>query len=102
MVHFTCDLCGKEMASSNDGRYVVKMEILPAFDPDEIREEDLDEDSMELVSRILESDEELSSEDFDEPRPESFRFDLCPNCRRKFLRDPLGRETLHQVHFSEN
>lgn len=102
MVHFTCDLCGKEMASSNEDRYVVKMEVMPAFDPDEIREEDLDDDPMEAVSQLLQREGELSAEDLDEPRRESLRFDLCPGCHRKFLRDPLGRETLHQVHFSEN
>jgi len=102
MVHFTCDLCGKEMASSKDGRYVVKLEILPGFNPDEVRDEDLDDDPMEAISRSLQRDEEAPPEDPDEPRRETLRFDLCPGCRKKFLRDPLGRETLHQVHFSEN
>jgi len=102
MIHFTCDRCGKEMASSEDGRYVVKMEVLPGFDPDLIREEDLDDDPMEAVSQILQDDAERASEDLAEPRRQSFRFDLCSSCRRKFLADPLGRETLHQVHFSEN
>ena len=50
MVHFTCDLCGKDMTASGDPRYVVKIEAYAGFDPTEITEEDLDEDHMEEVS----------------------------------------------------
>ncbi len=41
MVHFTCDLCGKDLTTSTDGRFVVKIEAYPGFDPTEIREDDL-------------------------------------------------------------
>ncbi|HZW33239.1 MAG TPA: hypothetical protein VFF52_21155, partial [Isosphaeraceae bacterium] len=59
MVHFTCDLCGKDLSASGDGRYVVKMEAYPGFDPTEIKEEDLDDDPMEAVAQILQRDEAL-------------------------------------------
>ena len=39
MLHFTCDLCGQQLG---DRRYVVRLEIFPAFDPEEIDEDDLD------------------------------------------------------------
>ena len=42
MIHFTCDLCGKEMNASNDQRYVVKIEAFPGFDPEKLSAEDLD------------------------------------------------------------
>lgn len=102
MIHFTCDRCGKEMSSAEDGRYVVKLEVVPGVDPDAIREEDLDDDPMEAVSQLLQNDAAFAAEELAEPRRQSLRFDLCSCCRRKFLGDPLGRETLHQVHFSEN
>lgn len=102
MIHFTCDRCGKEMTSSEEGRYVVKMEVLPGFDPDLIREEDLDDDPMEAVSQLIQSEAEFAAEELAEPRRQSLHFDLCSSCRHKFLSDPLGRETPHQVHFSEN
>src|SRR6478672_9251164 len=53
MLHFTCDLCGKEMLPGDDRRYVVKMEVYAAHDPAEITEADLDEDHMEEVSQQL-------------------------------------------------
>jgi hypothetical protein len=102
MVHFTCDLCGKDMTTSGDGRYVVKMEAYPGFDPNEIKEDDLDDDPMEAVSQLLQHDECLSSEELSKTQTRGFRFDLCSTCHHKFMRDPLGKETLHQFDFSEN
>ena len=67
MVHFTCDLCGKDLTSCGDPRYVVKIEAFPGFDPTEITEDDLDEDPMEAVSQILQRDEGLSSEELSAP-----------------------------------
>jgi hypothetical protein len=102
MVHFTCDLCGKDMTTSGEGRYVVKMEAYPGFDPNEIKEDDLDDDPMEAVSQILQRDEGLTSEELAQTQPQAFRYDLCSSCHRKFTRDPLGKETLHQFDFSKN
>jgi hypothetical protein len=33
---------------------------------------------------------------------EQLRFDLCPECRKKFLKNPLGREYSKQFDFSKN
>ena len=30
------------------------------------------------------------------------RYDLCPECRKKFVRDPLGKEAAQKFDFSEN
>ena len=102
MVHFTCDLCGKELNGSGDGRYVVKIEAYPGFDPTEIKEDDLDDDPMEAVAQILQRDESLVNEDLGTSLHKGFRFDLCPSCHRKFVKDPLGKETIRSFNFSKN
>jgi hypothetical protein len=102
MVHFTCDLCGKDLTACGDPRYVVKIEAFPGFDPTEITEDDLDEDPMEAVSQILQRDEGLSSEELTTPLRKGFRFDLCPACHDKFVKDPLGKESLRLFDFSKN
>ncbi len=56
MVHFTCDLCGKDLTASGDPRYVVKIVAYAGFDPTEITEDDLDDDHMEAVSQLLQRD----------------------------------------------
>lgn len=102
MVHVTCDGCQKELFSGDD-HFVVKIEAFVAHDPLKLTEEDLDEDHMEEVSKLLRELEE-TDEDLDlvGPARQHFRYDLCPECHKKFLRDPLGREGLQKFDFSKN
>jgi hypothetical protein len=102
MVHFTCDLCGKELTGSGESRYVVKIEAYPGFDPTEIKEDDLDDDPMEAVAQILQRDEALVSEDLETSMPKAFRFDLCGTCHVKFVKDPLGKDAIRTFDFSKN
>ena len=102
MVYVTCDLCGKELRVQEDQRYVVKIEVYAAHDPFEITEEDLDEDHMEAVSELIQDDEEALLDAAEEPARQARRYDLCPACRKKFLKDPLNREANLHFDFSEN
>jgi hypothetical protein len=103
MRHVTCDLCGKELRSEDDQRYVVKIEVYAAFDPDEITDDDLDDDHLEAVSQLLRDAEgELPDPAGDTPAHKCLRYDLCPACQKKFLKDPLNREANLHFDFSEN
>ena len=102
MVHFSCDLCGRDLTTSRDGRYVVKIEAYPGFDPTEIKEDDLDDDPMEAITQIMQRDEAMSSDELSATLRKGFRFDLCPECHRKFVSDPLGKETIRSFDFSKN
>jgi len=99
MLHFTCDQCGKELRHDHD-HYVVKIEVFAAHDPAEITEDDLDQDHMEAVSELLQELEEGDCEI--EPATKHFRYDLCDNCRTKYLRDPLNKDAAQKFDFSEN
>jgi hypothetical protein len=103
MQHFTCDLCGKEILAGDDRRYVVKMEVYAAHDPAELTDADLDDDHMEEVSQELAALEDGTA-DLDDLPPtfKALRYDLCPECHKKFLRDPLNKEAAQKFHFSEN
>jgi hypothetical protein len=104
MLHFTCDLCGQELQPNEDHRFVVKIEVFAAHDPSEITEADLDDDHMEAVSELLrEMEENLDGPAPLEPSHQHFRYDLCPACRKKFVKNPLSREAAAQKFgFSEN
>jgi hypothetical protein len=101
MLHFSCDICGKELHPGDDHRYVVKIEAFAAHDPAEITEADLEEDHMEAVSQILRDEEDGLDPELDEAR-KNLRYDLCPECHQKFLRDPLGKEAVQKFLFSKN
>ena len=103
MLHVTCDLCGKDLRPGDDHRYVVKIEVFAADDPAEITEADLDEDHMEAVSQLLrEMEDNLADPEGVQPAYKNFRYDLCPECHKKFVRDPLNKEAAQKFDFSEN
>lgn len=102
MMHFTCDLCGIELQPGDDHRYVIKIEAYPAQDPGEITEEDLDEDHMEAVGQLLRDLEESGSDPNVTDSHKKFRYDLCHDCHKKFVRDPLGKEYVQKFDFSKN
>ena len=102
MLHITCDLCGKELLPGDDHRYVVKIEVFAAHDPSEITEADLEEDHMEVVSQMLREMEDNLTDPELAPAYKKFRYDLCPECQKKFIRDPLAKETAQKFDFSEN
>jgi hypothetical protein len=89
------------MRASED-HYIVKIEVFAAHDPAEITEEDLEEDHMEAVSQLLREMEASDDPGELEPAAQHFRYDLCPECRRRYLRDPLSKDSSQKFDFSEN
>lgn len=102
MLHFSCDVCGKDLPEQA-ARYVVKMEAFAAQHPAQLTDDDLDADHVEEMAQLL-----TEIENGDRPAPEELpscskqRFDLCPGCYRKFLKDPLNRDAATRFDFSEN
>lgn len=104
MIHYTCDAC-KRAISSQDTRYSVRIEVAASFDPLEDDEPADDRDHLLEVHEML---ERLESSGDDEEEGEAIEpfvertFDLCPECARRFQRNPLGREAAKQFEFSQN
>ena len=100
MLHFTCDLCGQAL---QDDRFVARVEVYPAFDPEEITEEDLDSDHLQEVADILDEVEVTGQQvPIEDCSTQQFRFDLCAACHRRYVADPLGRDALRRLNFSKN
>jgi len=99
MLHFSCDLCGHPLG---ERRFVVKMEVHPAFDPEEIDEDDLDADHLQEISDLIAEMETSGKSELDDCGSKRYRYDLCPRCRQRFLEDPLGRDALRRLNFSQN
>jgi hypothetical protein len=87
---------------AGEDHYIVKIEAFAAHDPAEITEEDLEEDHMEAVSQLLREMEESDDPGDVEPAARHFRYDLCPECHRRYLRDPLSKDSAQKFDFSEN
>lgn len=101
MIHFTCDGCHRSLDPDHDPRYVVRVEVYTALDPTD-KDWDEDRDHLEELQEILERLDDVADEQIGEDVYKQVRFDLCSECRRKFLRNPLGRGLAPQMNFSQN
>jgi len=90
MIRYSCDLCKRDLDAENDLRYVVKMEIFAAMDTST---EDDDNDSLEQIQDTIGRQDDIMNEAICEEVCQQLRFDLCPDCREKFVKHPLGRES---------
>jgi len=106
MKHFSCDACGKDLQAVGELRYVVQVQI-KAIGPTEcLKMPDLDQNQLDAMAEYLEElersgdDGSLAAASTAIPAP--FEFDLCPNCYRRWLQDPLGRDPVRKWQFSAN
>lgn len=106
MIHYTCDRCKRVLDPSNDLRYVVKLEVQAVMDANamEVTEDDIDDDRDHLleVHEILERAEDLEGDAVGDDVYQRNRFDLCPECYRRYIRNPLASEPAGQFNFSQN
>lgn len=86
-----CDRCGKGLLLDSDVRYIVTVEVKAAYDPMEITRDDLKRDFEAEMRRLLARMEKISEEEAQEQVYKKFTFDLCPDCRKRYIRNPLGR-----------
>lgn len=100
MIHFTCDGCQRPINLEEELRYVVRVEVYAAFDGEE--SQDSDRDHLQEIEDILEALDELDDQECEEEVFQQVRYDLCGECRKKFLRNPLGRLSASPVGFSNN
>ncbi|OHB67368.1 MAG: hypothetical protein A2V70_06550 [Planctomycetes bacterium RBG_13_63_9] len=102
MIRYSCDLCKRELDPDEDLRYVVKMEVYAAFEPTVADEEEDDRDHLQEIQDILERLDGGDNDPIDDEVYQQMRFDLCPECRKRFLQNPLGHEVVRVFGFSEN
>ena len=104
MIRYSCDLCKRDLNPQEDLRYVVKMEVYAAFDPTAAGEEEEGGDHLQEIQDILEHMEDSEDDQIGDDVYQQLRFDLCPECRKKFMKSPLGRELVvaKAIGFSAN
>ena len=101
MIHYSCDRCRRPIEAREAVRYVVKMEIEATIEPSA---DDIDDDADDLLEldQMLARLEEQTLDQEDTVLYQRKRFDLCPDCYRKFLKNPIGREKVVPFGFSHN
>lgn len=101
MIHFTCDACQRSIDAEKEARYVVRLEVYEALgEPIEANHED--SDHLQEIEDIIERIDELSDSELDEDLYKQVRYDLCPDCRKRFMQNPLGKVNPARFGFSSN
>ena len=101
MIHFTCDCCKRPLHPETDVRYVVKMEVYASLDPAEDGIDD-DQDHLQEIQDILQRLDDADDDRIGEDVYQQLKFDLCSECRKRFLVNPLGATVAKQFNFSKN
>ncbi len=101
MIRYTCDLCKRDLDPHGDLRYRVRIEIAAVFDPIDDSVDD-DRDHLQEIHDILERMENVEDEEIADEVHQYMTFDLCAECRRQFVKRPLGRENTLMFDFSKN
>jgi len=82
---------------------VVRIEVYAAYDPVDTGEVDSDRDHLLELQDILQCMEDSENERIGEDVYEHRRLDLCAECQRKFIKNPLGLvERGKHFDFSQN
>lgn len=102
MIHYSCDRCKRILDSEEELRYVVKIEVYAAIAPTDADEVEDDRDHLlelqEYLERIDDSDHEVLGDDVYQKQ----RFDLCLECYKEYIKNPVGRELPAHLGFSQN
>lgn len=91
MKHYSCDVCGRALAGS-EPRFKAYIYIEPAEILEEDEEFDLSEDMFEDLDRLEDMLENVQPGYLDEYEEHRFIFDMCEECKEKYLADPLFRK----------
>jgi len=100
MIHYTCDCCKRRIDVADELRYIVRLEVYAALDPLE-DEADEDRDHLQEIQEVLERLDDPLEEVCDEVYHQN-RFDLCSDCRQRFVQNPLGQPAATHFNFSQN
>ena len=95
MMHFSCDLCGQSLG---DERYLVQI-VGQAVTDDRL---ELDPTVEHDHLQALEASLAANAEELPPCAGLQRRYDLCPECFRKYAQDPLGRDARRRLRYSSN
>ena len=89
-IRYRCDGCGTDLRRDSSDHYIVKIEAFAAAGKLEFTSQDLERDHEAEIRRVIAELEERSPDAIEDEVYRSLRYDLCPDCHRRFLDTPLA------------
>jgi hypothetical protein len=102
MIHYSCDRCKRVLDSDEEVRYVVKVEVYAAMEPLDVDDIEDDRDHLLEIQEILERLEDGQSDAISDDVYQKQRYDLCSDCYKEYVKNPLGRDVSVHLDFSPN
>lgn len=99
MIHYSCDRCQRPIDTREELRYSVCIEIQARLDDDSC---DMDDDHLDELDAVLETLDDSQREELSEHAYQKLHYDLCQDCHRHYLKNPLAFEIFAKPGFSEN
>ncbi len=90
MIRYRCDGCDLDLERDGSNHYIVKIEAFAAAGKIEITQRELERDHTAEIRRVIADLENRSPDDIEDQVYRALRYDLCPDCHRKFLASPLS------------
>ena len=101
MIHFSCDRC-QRVISEDELRFTVAIEIQVAIEDEPFDGEELPAEEMEVLHEVLDELNEEEREEVNQFAYQRQQHDLCLECQREYIANPLGCEQATRVGFSKN
>lgn len=101
MIRYCCDRCKRDIDAEFDLRYTITIEVEAALDNDAQELVD-DPDHLDELHDMLDSADDICSSVFSDEVYQRKQFDLCKDCFRQYIKNPLAKETSSAADFSQN
>jgi hypothetical protein len=85
----SCDGCGNGLLIDEDVRYLVKIEVIAAYDPLEITRDDLSRAGPDEMARLIARMEGMDPRELEDGVYKKIQLDLCGKCQKRYIKDPL-------------
>jgi len=89
MIRYECDRCGTALSANDANRFIVKLEVFAAASPIDASLDDTTNAGGQL-QEVLEQLRNADPDEIEDKTYRSFRFDVCDNCRKHLIANPLS------------
>ena len=101
MIHYTCDRCKRQIDPDEQTRYIVQIDIQSSTDePGSTIDDDIDQ--LTVLHQTLDDIHAHTLGDEGCDCGHHGRYDLCQECYGQLLKNPLGRDAMLALGFSNN
>lgn len=91
MIRFACDRCGTALKADDSSRFILKIEAFASIGPLTSERETVERDHVREIRAVIDELKRSDADAIEDQTYRSMRFDLCRDCHREYLADPIGR-----------